>query len=240
MGSTFVSGVFGSLGCGKSLFCVYTMAYALKYNPKKSYITTNIKLNLVALSQWCGYDVTPYYNFVDLATCDFTFKEGTLRGRKGSVRSVIVFDEIAEFFNQWSSSSPRVKSFLSWLRHSSKKGQEVFIITQEPSFVNKDIRLLCFQWVKCCGYRFIPSPFCYLFWWLPYVYIRRFDNKGNPLLYSGRFVSWKLYGQFYDTAQTISAFVHEAPLNLEKPFKKTYTLFLVLYFLVWALIWWFV
>lgn len=225
--SSFVTGVYGSLGCGKSLYCVSFIANALKFNPKETYITTNIALNYRALSTWCGYDVRPFCNYVNLIDCDFNFTEGTLRGRVGSRRSVIVFDELAEFFNQWSASSPRVRSLLSWLRHSSKKGQEVFLITQEPSFINKDLRLLCFQWVRCMGYRFIPPPFCYLFFWLPYVYSRRYDNKGNGIFYSGKFTSFRLYGQFYDTSQTISTVIQSELPDFKDDFKRSY-------FWVWA------
>lgn len=195
-----VYGIYGNLGGGKTLTAVEIMVSALTTGWT---VVSNVKLRESLISSLRG----KYEYLDDFANVDcWKLPVGAPRGSPSSFRSCIVIDECAEFFDQYSSTSPQVRTFLSWLRHSSKRGQFVFLIVQKPEFIAKSLRLLINKWIVCTDmqqmkiplFRIHP-PFCGDF-----VMRRVFDRNGN-LLSRGFNVANKSYiGRYYNTAQSIA------------------------------------
>ena len=151
---------------------------------------------------------SPKYRFIeDFQDVDFwSLPCGAPRGSDDPYRSVIVVDECAEFFDQYSSNSPYLKSFLSWLRHSSKRGQFVFLIVQKPEFISKSLRLLINKWIVCDDMEQFRLPYfkCRIPFTKGYVARRIFDRYGNLLSRGFNFASKSDIGRFYDTSQSIA------------------------------------
>ena len=195
-----VYGIYGHLGGGKSLTAVEISLWALSLGWS---VTSNIQLVRIPSSSQKGK-----YTFIeDFMGVDFwSLPCGAPRGSASPFRSVIVIDECAEFFDQYSSSSPYLKSFLSWLRHSSKRGQFVFLIVQKPEFIAKSLRLLINKWIICDDmHQFrlpvlkVKIPFTSSF-----VARRVFDRMGNLLSRGFNFADKRVVGRYYDTAQSIA------------------------------------
>lgn len=193
-----VYGIYGHLGGGKSLTAVELSVYFLSIGWS---VASNISLKHI--------DHLPgKYRFLeDFSNVDFwALPCGAPRGSADTFRSVIVIDECAEFFDQYSSSSPQLKAFLSWLRHSSKRGQFVFLIVQQPDFIAKSLRLLINKWIVCVDMEQFRLPFLKVR--VPFtknlVWRRVFDRYGNLLSRGWNFADKFFYGRFYETAQSIA------------------------------------
>lgn len=193
-----VYGIYGHLGGGKTLTAVELSVGFLRMGWK---VTSNIEMfNL-------GRSAALYTFIKDFATVDcWKLPCGAPRGSDDPMRSVIVVDECAEFFDQYSSTSPQVKTFLSWLRHSSKRGQFVFLIVQQPEFIAKSLRLLINKWIVCLDLDQarlpvlkIHPPFCGSF-----VARRVFDKYGNCISRGLSLAHKKDVGYYYNTAQSIA------------------------------------
>ena len=193
-----VYGIYGHLGGGKTLTAVELSLDFLRLGWS---VTSNIQL----------FHVDRYkdkYQFVpDMSEVDFwKLPVGAPRGSASKYRSVIVIDECAEFFDQYSSQSPQVRNFLSWLRHSSKRGQFVFLIVQQPEFIAKSLRLLINKWIVCLDLEQarlpvlkIHPPFC-----RDFVARRIFDKFGNCLSRGLSLCNKRDIGFFYSTSQSIA------------------------------------
>lgn len=196
-----VYGIYGNLGGGKTLTSVELMLAALSEGWT---VVSNVLLKSSRLPSTCKGE---YRYLDDFSSVDWwSLPTGAPRGSNSSFRSVIVVDECAEFFDQYSSSSPQVKSFLSWLRHSSKRGQFVFLIVQKPEFIAKSLRLLINKWIVCTDMEQmkipllrIRPPFCGDF-----VMRRVYDRHGNLLSHGFNVASKTYIGHFYNTAQSIA------------------------------------
>lgn len=197
-----VYGVYGNLGGGKTLTAVELMISSLSFGWD---VISNVRLFVDRLPKSCRrgkYTYLDDFNGVDW----WSLPTGAPRGSNDPFRVVIVIDECAEFFDQYSSTSPVLKSFLSWLRHSSKRGQYVFAIVQKPEFLAKSLRLLINKWIVCndmyqmrVPWLRIRPPFCG-----DYVMRRVFDKLGNSISRGFNLASKSFIGQFYDTAQSIA------------------------------------
>ena len=194
-----VYGIYGHLGGGKSLTAVELSLWALRLGWS---VTSNIELRNIP------NDCKGSYKFIeDFEGVDFwTLPCGAPRGSSSSFRSCVVIDECAEFFDQYSANSPVLKTFLSWLRHSSKRGQFVFLIVQKPEFIAKSLRLLINKWIICDDmdqFRLpvlkVKIPFTSHF-----VARRVFDRMGNLLSRGFNFADKRDIGRFYNTAQSIA------------------------------------
>lgn len=192
-----VYGVYGHLGGGKTLTAVEIMVYALQRGFR---VVSNIQLR--------NHPNPELFQFIEnFEGVDFwSLPCGAPRGSPDPYRTCIVIDECAEFFDQYSSSSPYLKSFMSWLRHSSKRGQLVFAIVQKPEYIAKSLRLLINKWIMCDDmrqYRMsslrIPLPFLF-------GYVRRLllDRYGNVISRGMNLADKKVIGYYYDTAQSIA------------------------------------
>lgn len=197
-----VWGISGNLGGGKSLTAVGQIVDALR---RGWFIVTNMDLNILLLSRECGYDVSSMISRVDLEESDpLSWPCGSPRGSGGGKRVVVVLDEVAEWFDQYSSTSSPVKNFLSWLRHSSKRSQDVILIVQRKEYLAKSLRILVARWIWCedlAVWRVpvlrIRLPFC-----RGLVMRNVSDRLGNVLQYLDC-ISKSYYGQFYNTAQCL-------------------------------------
>lgn len=193
-----VYGIYGHLGGGKSLTAVELSLFFLK---KGFTVTSNIQLNHIE-------GLKGRFQFIeDFQGVDFwQLPCGAPRGSSDPFRSVIVVDECAEFFDQYSSSSPVLKSFLSWLRHSSKRGQFVILIVQQPEFIAKSLRLLINKWIVCVDMEQFRLPVLKVR--IPFtrdfVWRRLFDRYGNLISRGFNFGDKKYIGFFYNTAQSIA------------------------------------
>ena len=193
-----VIGIYGHLGGGKTLTAVDLSLGFLKLGWS---VTTNINIFIDKAHQ-CQYSYIEDIFDVD----PWTFPVGAPRGSNDPFRSVIVIDEVAEFFDQYSYSSPLAKRFLSWLRHSSKRGQFVFLIVQHPDFLNGNLRKLVHKWIICDDMEQFRLPVLKIKipFWRDYVARRLFDKLGNLLSRGLNFVRKSDIGRYYDTAQSIA------------------------------------
>lgn len=193
-----VIGIYGHLGGGKTLTAVDLSLGFLKLGWS---VTSNIKIFVPDNQQ-------KQYNYIeDIFDVDpWQFPAGAPRGSADTFRSVIVIDEVAEFFDQYSYSSPLAKRFLSWLRHSSKRGQFVFLIVQHPDFLNGNLRKLVHKWIICDDMEQFRLPVLKIKipFWRNYVARRLFDKLGNLLSKGLNFASKTDIGRYYDTAQSIA------------------------------------
>lgn len=196
--SANVYGIYGHLGGGKTLTAVELSILSLHQG---WHVTSNIKLKLTPKQ-------AQHYTYIEnFETQDFwQLPCGAPRGSSDPYRSVIVIDECAEFFDQFSSTSNTVKQFCSWLRHSSKRGQIVLLIVQQPEFIAKSLRLLIHKWIVCVDLAQFRVPFLRI--GLPfsadYVWRRVFDRYGNLISRGLNLASKAAIGTLYDTAQSIA------------------------------------
>lgn len=138
-----VYGIYGHLGGGKTLTSVDIMLSVLPYENNRVY--TNIKLRNLPVD----WQKRVYY-FDDLRGVNgWSIPCGSPRGSGGNNRVFVMIDEVAEFFDQYSNGSTITRQFLSWVRHSSKRGQWVFLIVQHPNFISADLRRLINWWIRC-------------------------------------------------------------------------------------------
>lgn len=194
-----VYGIYGHLGGGKSLTAVELSVNFLKFG-----WTVNSNIEIYNLPKSCKGQ----FNYIpDFETIDFwKLPTGAPRGSSDTFKSVVVIDEAAEFFDQYSGQSVNAKRFLSWLRHSSKRGQFVFLIVQHPDFINANLRKLIHKWIVCDDMEQLRLPIIKMR--IPFtrnfVARRLFDKWDNLLSRGFNFASKTDIGRFYDTAQSIA------------------------------------
>ena len=189
-----VYGIYGHLGGGKTMTAVEISLFALREGWP---VTSNVLLRNIPDSQKSNYHFIEDFQKVDF----WTLPCGAPRGSPDPLRSIIVIDECAEFFDQYSSSSSLVKNFSSWLRHSSKRGQIVLLIVQQPEFIAKSLRLLINKWIVCVDMEQFHLPV--FKFRLPfssgYVWRRVIDRYGNLISRGFNFGDKAAIGFFSDT-----------------------------------------
>ena len=213
-----VYGIYGSLGGGKTLTAVDIALYFIRHF---NYVVTNIRLkNLNPREE-------KYYLFIDDISKVEWFKVpiGSLRGTPGRKRVAVILDELPELLDQYTSGKDFwVKTFLSWLRMTSKNGQFVFIITQDPSFIMKPVRLLCAYWIRCEDMGEFRLPF--FKFRIPFLrdFISRrvYNRDGSPVQGVSLNVARKsVVGRYYSTSQGLSLYSGSVvPNEFEDPFSK--------------------
>lgn len=196
-------GITGNLGGGKTLSAVEMAVRAIASD---YFVVSNIDLRMDRVCSLLGERARSLYKRCDLSTDDpDSWPWGDPRGSGGSRRVLVILDEVAEWFDQYSGTSPQVRGFLSWLRHSSKRGQDVVLVVQRKEFLAKSLRILVARWVwvedlavwRMPGLR-IRVPFCR---GLVMRYVSdRLGNSIQPL----EFASKSRWGQYYYTAQLLS------------------------------------
>lgn len=198
-----VYGIYGSLGGGKTLSAV---DFAIQFLKNRNFVVSNVALKNLEKS-WLSR-----YQYIDsLAEVDWpSLPIGSPRGSGGRKRVCIILDELPELLDQYANGKELwIKVFLSWLRHTSKNGQFVFLITQDPSFILKSVRLLCAYWIRCDDMAQLRLPIFKIR--IPfmgnYVMRRLYDRDGNCLNHTMDLVSKIDIGKYYNTSQGLSLFL---------------------------------
>lgn len=207
--NALVWGVVGNLGGGKSLSAVNL---AVRSMLNGYFVCSNITINTdeIARSFDCPW-VKKLYLHISLDDPSFDpFKLpcGSPRGSSGGKRVIIVLDEVAEWFDQYTNASrdPRIQRVWSWLRHSSKRSQDVVIVCQRQEYINKVVRTLIARWIwvdDLAVYR-IPKLKCKLPFCSGLVMQNVFDRMGQKIG-SASFIRKSKWGRFYDTAECLNA-----------------------------------
>lgn len=218
--NALVWGVSGNLGGGKTLTTVYFMVNAISQGYM---VVTNITLDIDRIchdyGEWCRnlylHVSLDGENYVD----PFDFPTGDRRGSGGRRRVIVVFDECAEWFDQYvNAKEPKIQRLWSWIRHSSKRSQDVFLIVQRPEYLHKVLRILVARWIMVDDLAVYRLP--YLRAKLPFmggfIVARPFDRSG--LRVGGcSFVRKVKWGRYYDTAECLNSegakkdYVYSAP-----------------------------
>lgn len=204
--NALVWGITGNLGGGKSLTAVYFMVNAISSGYA---VVTNITLNVDLLVSRFGAWARDLYFHVDLSdeTIDpFKFPCGDKRGSGGSRRVLCVFDECAEWFDQYANAkSPHIQRLWSWLRHSSKRSQDVFLIVQRPDYLHKVLRILVARWLQVNDLAVWRVPLLRMR--LPFmggfVVSSPYDRTGIRVGHA-HFIRKAKWGRFYDTAECLN------------------------------------
>lgn len=204
--NALVWGIVGNLGGGKSLSAV---AVAISAIENGYCVATNITLDLSSLRSRLGRWVDDLYFHLDLDSPDFDpFKipVGSPRGSGGKMRVLVILDEVAEWFDQYSNAKDKkIQRVWSWLRHSSKRSQDVFIVCQRQEYINKVIRILIARWVWVDDLAVWKMPFLKIK--IPFaggfVMQNVFDRVGNKIGQVS-FLSKVHWGKFYNTAECLN------------------------------------
>lgn len=224
-----VYGFYGNLGGGKSLSAVAWMVDFLELG-----FTVVSNISLFNIDKLPG----KYIRVPDFSTVDFWgLPCGAPRGSKSPYRVLICIDEAAEFLDQYQSSSPIKKSFLSWLRHSSKRGQFVCLIVQREEYLVKDARILVSRWVRCDDMATLSLPILRIKNPLWHDYVRRivFDKDHRLVSRGLNLVSKTKYGRYYNTAETLSTHSSDyLQYEYTPPVPSATGYFLILY-IIWAI-----
>lgn len=201
-----VWGITGNLGGGKSLSAVCLAAQAMS---RGYFVVSNISLNLDALALEFGPYVRKLYQHFSFDSADFDpFKlpTGSPRGSGGGKRVLVIMDECAEWVDQYSSAQePRIKRFMSWLRHSSKRSQDVILVVQRLDYLNKNIRLLISKWLIVDDLRVWRVPVLKMR--VPFMsgfVMQRVFDRNRKLVQGPAIVSKSNIGRFYNTAECLN------------------------------------
>ena len=229
-------GITGNLGGGKSLSAVQ---FAVDAMSRGYFVCSNITLNQDTIALHYGEFTRKLYQHISLDDPlfdPFKLPCGSPRGSGGKKRVLIILDECAEWVDQYSSAKdPRISRLWSWLRHSSKRSQDVFIVVQRPDYLNKVIRILITRWIwvhDLAVYR-IPVlkmrfPFCG-----GLVMRNIFDNMKNRIG-AVSFASKSYWGRFYNTAECLNSDGATYALEYEVPEVRRYGKFWLLLFLAFS------
>lgn len=201
-----VWGITGNLGGGKTLSAVHFAVNAMR---DFFFVCSNVTIDIDLVCAHYGEHLRKLYQHIDVDSPDFDpFKIpcGSPRGSGGRKRVLVILDECAEYFDQYSNARDfKVKKFWSWLRHSSKRSQDVFIIVQRPDYLNKVIRILVSRWMLVDDLAVWRLPV--LKFRLPFMknYVVRnvYDRQGNRIS-AASFISKSFWGQFYNTAECLN------------------------------------
>lgn len=202
-----VWGITGNLGGGKSLSAVYLAVNAMRDG---YFVCSNITLDIDYICQNYGKHLRSLYQHIsldDLSFDPFKIPCGSPRGSRGGKRVLVILDECAEWVDQYSSAKdPRIARLWSWIRHSSKRSQDVILVVQRLEYLNKVLRLLVSKWVIVDDLKIWRIPILKIR--LPFmggfVMQRVFDKLGNMIM-SPRFISKSVWGRCYNTAECLNS-----------------------------------
>ena len=227
-------GITGNLGGGKSLTAVW---FAVRAIQQGYFVCSNITLKETALKRFIGdyaLNLYQHISFDDPNFDPFKLPCGSPRGRGGDKRVLVILDECAEWIDQYSSAKdPRISRFWSWLRHSSKRSQDVFIIVQRPDYLNKVVRILISRWVMVADlatYR-LPVLRCRFPFMGGFVMRNVYDRSGTRI--GGvSFIRKAQWGLFYDTAECLNNLGAQYNTEYTRPRIKnrSWLFFVVVYF----------
>lgn len=233
--NALVWGVIGNLGGGKSLSAVAVAVHSIRCGYM---VVSNITIDIDKI-------VTDYnipwarglYQKISLddPTFDpFKLPCGDPRGSGGKKRVLVILDECAEWFDQYTSAKDgRVQRLLSWLRHSSKRSQDVILVVQRQEYLNKSVRILVARWIWVDDLAVYRMPYLKIRFPFMSGYVMQnvFDRAGLKVG-SVQFLAKKHYGSFYNTAECLNLdgstynFVYEVPPEKQPLYLFVYLLWL--------------
>lgn len=208
--------ITGNLGGGKTLSAVSMAVDAIR---KGYFVVSNVTLkNLESISPYASdlyqhivvrdEDVDEYGNLVTKSEFNpFKLPCGSPRGTKNGKRVLIILDEVAEWFDQYANpKSPFISRVLSWLRHTSKRSQDVILICQRREYLNKSFRVLVsrFLIVDDLAVWRVPVFKCTIPFMDDFCLVRTYDRAGHAIG-KLRIISKPKFGRFYNTAENLSA-----------------------------------
>lgn len=203
-----VWGITGNLGGGKTLSAVSLAVWGMS---RGYFVASNVTLNVAAISSELGFDVAPLYSKFDFGDVEhfdpFGLPCGSPRGTPGGKRVLVILDEAAEWVDQYVSAQlPHIKRFKSWLRHSSKRSQDVIIIVQRLDYLQKDFRLLISKWLIVDDLKVWRVPV--LKFTLPFMggfCMQRVFDRNKKLVQGPCIVRKAFFGRFYNTAECLNS-----------------------------------
>lgn len=230
-----VWGITGNLGGGKTLSAVNLAVNAMRSG---FFVVSNVTLKVDVICRTYGEHLRGLYQHFDFESDDFDpFKlpTGSPRGTPGGKRVLVILDECAEWIDQYSNlKDPRISRFNSWLRHSSKRSQDVILIIQRLDYMNKTVRLLISKWLIVDDLRV---------WRLPVIkmtipcmggfVMQRVFNRNKMLVQGPCLCAKSTWGQFYNTAECLNSdgasynYEYSLPRKLRKPPLLLYFLYLL-------------
>lgn len=203
-----VWGITGNLGGGKSLTATSIAVSAIKSG---YFVVSNISLNTDAINDALDIDYSQrlyqHFSFEDEDFYPFALPTGSPRGTPNGKRVVVIMDECAEWVDQYSTAqNPKIKRFWSWLRHSSKRSQDVVLIVQRLEYLNKVLRLLISKWVIVDDMRVYRLPILKMR--VPFMggtCMQRVFDRNRRLVQGPLFVNKCAWGRFYNTAECLNS-----------------------------------
>lgn len=211
--------ICGNLGGGKTLTGV---SMAVQSMFRGYYVVSNVTLNLdnlrVILPQ-CDklyQHITVRNEEYDddgnlLSSVDFnpfSIPSGSPRGTVNGKRVLVLLDECAEWFDQYSNARSNImKRVRSWLRHTSKRSQDVIFIVQRREFLHKEFRSLVSRWVSVDDLNVWRMPFLHLK--IPFCSsfcMANVFDRANIRVQSTQLISKVKYGRYYNTSECLSNF----------------------------------
>lgn len=205
--NSLVWGVVGNLGGGKTLSGVDLAVRALRNGyAVVSNVTLDIDLIVKTFDIPWARKLYYHVSLDDPSVDPFQWPCGDPRGSGGERRVIVMLDEVAEWVDQYSSAKdPRIKRLWSWLRHSSKRSQDVVIICQRQEYINKVVRTLIARWIwvdDLAVFR-IPKLHIKIPFMSGYVMQNVYDRQGARIG-SVSFVKKSKVGVFYNTAECLN------------------------------------
>lgn len=238
-----VWGICGNLGGGKTLTAVSMAVEAIRSG---YFVVSNVTLDLPVLCREIPWADKLYMHIVvrneqyddqgNLIKCDdfnpFTIPSGSPRGTSGGKRVLVILDECAEWFDQYSNlKSKSISRVMSWLRHSSKRSQDVIFIVQRREYLNKSFRILVSRWVSVDDLAVWRVPFLKMR--IPFMGGFCMANVFDKALQRVRptvFVRKSFYGRFYSTSECLSTY---GGVSAEYEIPRREYGFPVVFFIVW-------
>ena len=235
--------ICGNLGGGKTLTAVSMAVEAISNG---YYVVSNVTLDIDALSKSVPHAAALYQhitvrneefddegNVVKVEDFNpFTIPSGSPRGTVGGKRVLVILDECAEWFDQYANArSPMLRRVMSWLRHTSKRSQDVVFIVQRREYLNKNFRILVSRWIfvdDLAVWRMpvfhLPVPFC------SGLCMANVFDKVDVRIQNVTFISKYRFGRYYNTAECLSTF---GGVSAEYQLPKRDSKFPFILFMLW-------
>ena len=211
--------IYGNLGGGKTLTAVSMAYHAMQQG---YFVVSNVSLDIVAIERYIPNARQLYQHIVVrddkyddagnlISSVDFnpfSIPSGSPRGHGGGKRVLVILDECAEWFDQYvSGKSPVVQRVMSWLRHSSKRSQDVVFVVQRRDYLNKSFRILVSRWIyvdDLAVWR-IPVFKLHLPFFSDFCVALTYDKADNRVQ-PAKLIRKSVFGRFYDTAECLATY----------------------------------
>lgn len=148
--------VTGTLGSGKTLVCVGRILDAIRAGKR---VATNLDLRMEFLTR--GGGATDVRRLSDFPTVEELSGLGVGNpSRDESRNGIIVLDEAGTFLNAREWNGKERHALISWLLHSRKLGWDIYLIVQDVSMLDRQVRVsLVEHLVVCRRLDRVPIPF---------------------------------------------------------------------------------